>query len=213
MENTIYNSNKIQNLEKTFRVNFVNSLSGFKSINLCGSISEDKTENLAIFNSVIHVGSEPPLMGLLVRPPVIPRDTLNNIRSSGYFSLNHILEDFYFKAHQTAAKYNSDKSEFEAVGLKAEYSDALPAPYVKESAIKIGLRLAEEHTIESNGTIFLVGEIIETIVPSRCLLSDGLIDLAMAGTITTSGLDTYYRTQKIARLSAANPGKELNKIG
>ncbi|MEZ5197310.1 MAG: hypothetical protein R2764_13205 [Bacteroidales bacterium] len=79
--------------------------------------------------------------------------------------------------------------------------------------IKAGLKLIEEHTIESNNTIFLVGEIIETIVPKNFVLSDGMIDISLAGTITASGLDTYYTTQKIARLSFAIPGEELYKIG
>ncbi|MEZ5197311.1 MAG: hypothetical protein R2764_13210 [Bacteroidales bacterium] len=75
MGNIIYNSEKIKGLEKGFRANFINSLSGFKSISLCGTINSDNIENLAIFNTVIHVGSNPPLLGMLIRPPVVRRDT------------------------------------------------------------------------------------------------------------------------------------------
>lgn len=213
MKYTSFSSDDILNLEKGFRSNFVNSLNGFKSINLVGTIDSQRKSNLAIFNSVIHVGANPPLLGLLMRPPSIKRDTLANIRNTGYFTINHVTEKIYVRAHQTAAKYDSGKSEFKAVSLTKEFSENLPAPYVKESVIKVGLKLREEHTVESNKTIFIVGEVIEAIVPTHCILKDGLIDLNLAGTITASGLDSYYVVRRLSRLSYAKPGKDIDKIG
>lgn len=191
----------------------MNSLNGFKSINLIGTIDNQRNSNLAVFNSVIHVGSYPPLLGLLMRPPSIKRDTLSNIRETGYYTINHVTEKIYVKAHQTAAKYDSGKSEFEAVFLNKEFSENFPAPYVKESLIKVGMKLMEEHTIDANNTIFIVGKVLETIVPTHCLLNDGLIDLNLAGTITASGLDSYHATSKISRLSYAKPYGDIEKIG
>lgn len=209
-----YTSEDLKKLEKEFKRNFINSLSGYKSINLIGTIDKKSKTNLAIYNTVIHVGSNPPLMGMLVRPPVVPRHTLNNIMETKFFTINHITSNFYNKAHQTAARYKyEDKSEFDIVGLKQHFSNTLPAPYVEESPVKIGLKLKEYMKIKSNGTVFIVGEVIEVIAVRNSVLSDGMIDMGVTETITSSGLDTYYKTNKIARLSFANPDKDLDIIG
>ena len=213
MKYTSFSTDDILNLEKEFRRNFVNSLNGFKSINLIGTISNQKQSNLAIFNSVIHVGANPPLLGMLMRPPAVQRDTLSNIRETGYYTINHISEEIHIRAHQTSAKFATQKSEFEAVNLTPEFTANFPAPYVKESTIKVGLELEEEHIIESNKTIFIVGKVIEAIVPTHCILKDGLIDLNLAGTITASGLDSYHSVRKISRVSYAKPGKDIEEIG
>jgi len=197
---------------KDYRVNFFNSLGGYKSINLCGTVDNAGKENLAIFNSIFHVGSNPPLLGMVSYPPNKQRDTLSNIRETGYYTLNHITESIYFKAHQTAAGYSSDKSEFEMVGLTPDYSGNIPAPYVKESAIKIGLKLVEDITLKSNGKVIIIGEVVEVILPRNCVLNDGMIDLGMAGTITATGMDTYYSTRKIVRLSFAKTDGDLDVI-
>lgn len=198
--------------EKLYRTNFVNSLSGFKSANLIGTISKEGKTNLAIFSSVIHVGANPPLMGLLMRPVSVERHTYNNIKEIDYFTINHINKDIFKQAHQTSARYEKDISEFDACGLTPEFTETIKAPYVKESKIKIGLKFVEEQEIKSNGTVFMVGEIVEVILPDDFVLSDGFIDVEKAGTIAISSLDSYHETKKIARLSYAKPGIEPKEI-
>jgi len=185
--------------EKQYRTNLINSLSGFKSANLVGTISKEGKTNLAIFSSVIHVGANPPLMGLLMRPVSVERHTYNNIKESGYYTINHIHKDIFRQAHQTSASYNKDISEFDASGLTAEFSEIIKAPYVKESEIKIGLKFVEEQEIKFNGTIFIVGEIIEVILLDDVVSKDGYVDIESAGTIAISGLDSYHETKRIAR--------------
>lgn len=198
--------------EKLYRNAFVNSLSGFKSANLIGTISKDGKTNLAIFSSVIHVGANPPLIGLLVRPTSVPRHTYSNIKETNYFTINHINKEIFKQAHQTSARYDKNVSEFDECGLTPEYSNTIKAPYVKESKIKIGCRFVEEHLIKSNDTIFIVGEILEVIIPDNVLLNDGYVDIEKAGTIAISALDSYHETKRIARLSYAKPGKEPKEI-
>lgn len=70
----------IESMDKRYRTNFVNSLPGFKSANLIGTISHSGIPNLAIFSSVIHVGASPALMGMLFRPVSVPRHTYQNIK-------------------------------------------------------------------------------------------------------------------------------------
>ena len=56
----IITKENILQFEKLYRTNLFNSLSGFKSANLIGTISKEGKTNLAIFSSVIHVGANPP---------------------------------------------------------------------------------------------------------------------------------------------------------
>ncbi len=202
----------ILHFEKLYRTNFVNSLSGFKSANLIGTISKEGKTNLAIFSSAIHVGANPPLIGILVRPASVPRHTYTNIKETNFFTINHINKDIFKKAHQTAARYYKDVSEFDECGFTPEYSDTIKAPYVKESKIKIGCRFVEEHEIKFNGTIFIVGEILEVIVPDDVVDEDGFVDIEKAETVAISGLDSYHETKRIARLSYAKPGIEPKEL-
>ena len=92
-------------MEERFRVFFVNALSGFKSANLVGTTSRDGHDNLAMFSSVVHLGANPPLLGMVSRPHSVRRDTLENIRATGYYTINHVHQSFFESAHQAAARY------------------------------------------------------------------------------------------------------------
>ncbi len=197
----------ILQMETLYRAAFVNSLSGFKSASLIGTADRNGQSNLAIFSSVIHLGSNPALMGFINRPDSASRHTLENILETGYFTINHINSSLYQKAHQTSARYPKAISEFDAVGLTPEYHLPFPAPYVAESNIKYGLQLVERHDLKVNGTILIIGSVIEVFLPEICLQVHGGIDLEQAETITISGLDSYHATNRISRLSYAKPDK------
>jgi flavin reductase (DIM6/NTAB) family NADH-FMN oxidoreductase RutF len=195
-------------LEKLYRAAFINSITGFKSASLIGTVSKKRSTNLAIFNSVIHVGANPPALGFLMRPISAERHTYNNIKETDNFTINHINKEIFKQAHQTSARYYENVSEFDECGLTPEYTDNLPAPYVKESKIKIGVKFIEEQEIKYNRTIFIIGEIVEIILPDDLVAVDGYLDIESAGTVAISGLDSYHETKRIARLSYAKPGKE-----
>jgi flavin reductase (DIM6/NTAB) family NADH-FMN oxidoreductase RutF len=207
-----YNIEDIEKMSKRFRTQFINCLSGFKSLNLVGTINDNNKTNLALISSVFHVGASPALMGMIIRPSSVPRHTLENIIETIYFTINHVNEAIYKKAHQTSAKYPKEISEFEAVGLQEEYIRDFKAPFVKESLIKIGLKQKEIIEISSNNTILVVGEILEVVLPSNTIENDGSINIEKAGSITVSGLDRYHCTNEIARLSYAKIDSEIIEI-
>jgi len=202
----------IMALEKQVRVHLVNSLGGFKSIALVGTADKFGKENLAIFSSVFHIGANPPLIGLIFRPSPPERDTMRNIIETGYYTINHINEKIYKKAHQTSARYDADVSEFEATGLKNEYKNNFFAPFVAESNVQLAIEFREKIDISINNTSLLIGEIVELYVPEDCVQDDGFIDLEKANTITCSGLDSYHKTTQLDRLSYAKPDKELTSV-
>lgn len=193
----------IKQLEQRKRAALINSLSGFKSLNLVGTTNKQGQTNLAIFNSVFHLGAHPPLMGMIVRPDSVERHTLENILETNYYTLNHVNEDIYLQAHQTSARYSRLESEFESTQLTAIYNNDFLAPYVKESHIRIGLKLVDSKDIELNGTTLLIGEIQQLYFPQNCETTDGYLDIEKAGTIAGTGLDGYHLTKKINRLSYA----------
>ena len=197
----------IQALARIPRLTLINAISGFKSANLVGTLGNDQVPNLAIFSSAIHIGSDPPLMGIVTRPVdgdlKTTRHTYQNIRSSGFFTLNHIHSGITAAAHQTSASYPDGISEFPAVGLTPFFSDTIPAPYVAESVIRLGLEYVEEYAIQANNTILIIGKVLELMLPDDCLDEAGNLDLTRADTVAISGLDTYHRATQIARLGYA----------
>jgi len=207
MQSTCFSKKDIAAMESRTRAAFINSLSGFKSASLIGTIDTRDNTNLAIFSSVIHIGSDPALIGFINRPDTTSRHTLENILLTNCFTINHINKAIYRKAHQTSARYPKEMSEFDATGLTPEFSNLIKAPYVKESSIKYGVEFAEKHDLKINGTILIIGKVIEVIMPEDCLLSNGAIDIEKAETVAIAGLDSYHITQQLSRLTYAKPDR------
>lgn len=207
-----FTTSDFQQMERRYRATFFNSISGFKPVHLVGTADAQGCANLAIFNSVVHLGADPPLLGMVVRPHTVERHTLENILQTGAYTLNHVSEAIFRQAHQTSAKYPREVSEFEACGLTPTYLDFCAAPFVRESPLRIGLALVEKIDIRHNGTHFIIGQITGVTVQEDCIAPDGFVDIARAGSIACSGLDAYYRAQRLARLSYAKPGISPTEI-
>jgi flavin reductase (DIM6/NTAB) family NADH-FMN oxidoreductase RutF len=199
-------------MEDRYRVFFVNSLSGFKSANLIGTVDPSGVHNLSMVSSVVHVGANPPLMAMVSRPNTVRRDTLENIHATGVFTVNHVHEDFLEAAHQTAARYGPGESEFDRVGLTPEPGDSVAAPYVAGSPLQIGLEHRQTVDLDINGCHLVIGEIVEVRVDEAFIGADGAVDLGQAGSIVVSGLDHYYGTRPIARLSYAKPDRAPTRL-
>lgn len=191
-------------LEKRFKVNFINSLSGFKSANLIGTANENGQSNLAIISSVVHLGANPPLMAYINRPASVARHTLDNILKTKQFTLNHVNNDIIAAAHQTSARYLADQSEFSETGLNEVFIEGFDAPFVAESHIKIGLRYVEHHTL-LNDTVLVIGEVEHVFLPGAAVLDDGFIDIESCGTVAVSGLDSYHQPSQLVRMAYAKP--------
>jgi flavin reductase (DIM6/NTAB) family NADH-FMN oxidoreductase RutF len=202
----------INDLERRFRTNLINSIGGFKSLVLIGTRSKDGSVNLATFSSLFHLGADPALCGIIVRPSKPGRNTLDNILSTSQYTVNHVTAEIYTQAHQCSAKYDEGLNEFQMVRLTEEYHEEIYAPFVKESRIKFACELVQKVNIELNSTTLLIGKIIQVILPDDVLCADGMIDIEKAGTLTCSGLDSYHSTNKIARLSYAKPNTEPVRV-
>jgi flavin reductase (DIM6/NTAB) family NADH-FMN oxidoreductase RutF len=207
MKNMIIKTADLDEMETRHRAAFVNSLGGFKSAVMIGTKNKEGQENLAIFNSLIHIGANPALCAFIVRPDLSPRHTLENILESGRYTINHLNKETYQNAHQTSARYPREISEFEATGLSTEYLDDFFAPFVKNSHVKFGCEFVERIHIELNGTSLIIGKIVHISVPENCVGDDSFVDIEKAGTVTVSGLDSYHTTQSLGRMQYAKPDK------
>ncbi len=192
------NKNDIKNLDRIYRLNVINSITGIKPANLIGTVSGEGIENLAIFSSVVHLGSNPPLIGMFSRPDKeVRRHTLENIKSNEVYTINHVKKDHAKQAHYTSAKFDDDESEFEKCGFTPEYLEGYAAPFVKESSCKIGLGLRDLIPIRTNNTLLIVGEILHLIVPDEIVDEKGQFDLTKMEGTGVSGLNVYYGFEKI----------------
>lgn len=200
-----FNKNDLDQLHHLYRINLINSCSGYKSANLLGTKSNDGFTNVAVFSSVTHLGSNPGLLGFFIRPTTVMRHTYNNIKSTGYFTINHIHENILSEAHHTSAKYAKEVSEFDVTALNQIYRDNFHAPFVGGCPVQLAMEFVEEHPIPANNTILVVGKIIHLYVDEDLLHNDGFIDLSKAKVAAINGLDAYAVPNAHLRLEYQRP--------
>jgi flavin reductase (DIM6/NTAB) family NADH-FMN oxidoreductase RutF len=202
-----------QSWERFYRANFINSLTGFKSVSIIGTINAQGVPNLGLFSSIVHIGSDPALIGYINRPIAAAPHTLANIKANGLYTVNHIHASFLARAHQTSAKYKDEVNEFTEVGLTEEYIEGIQVPFVKESPIKYVLSLKEILPITLNDTFLVIGQLEQVLMDASLQpTTDGFLHLDQAGSICSNGLDAYYNTTLIDRYAYAKPDKPAEKL-
>lgn len=203
MQSTHYTLAQIEQLERAFRLNLINSIAGFKPAVLIGTQSASGQTNLAIFNSVIHLGSNPPMQAFTMRPHTVERHTLENIQETGYYTLNHVHSDMVENAHYTSAKFPREVSEFEACGLTPAYKHDFPAPFAAESRIQLGMKLETIVPLPTHAVQLVIGTVQHLTVPTDALPSSGRLNLPQAGTVAVSGLNRYHTATELMELPYA----------
>ena len=203
---TFFSEEDILQMPKVKRLNMINSITGVKPANLISTIDERNRHNLAIFSSVVHLGSNPALIGFILRPQQkIRRHTYENILENGYYTINHLPNHKTLEGHYTSAKFDKETSEYDVCHFTPEFQHEFPVPYVKESFLKMGLKHVESIPIKYNGTVMIVGKILQVYVAKSSLSEEGYINLEEAKSVGISGLNTYYDLKKIASYPYARP--------
>ncbi|MGY6650185.1 flavin reductase family protein [Wenyingzhuangia sp. IMCC45574] len=206
-----FSNKEIKELEHLYKINLINSVTGIKSANLVGSISNSGIVNVSVFSSVVHFGSAPPLLGMIFRPTTVARNTYDNIKENGYYSINHIHQNSITDAHHTSAKYPFEVNEFEVTNLEEEYKTGSATPFVANSPVQLLMKYVNEYKIEENGTILVIGEIQQLYVREDLIHKDGFVDLAKGEVVGINGLDGYVKTDLIERLPYQRP-KQLSAL-
>jgi flavin reductase (DIM6/NTAB) family NADH-FMN oxidoreductase RutF len=193
-----FTKKNILEMDKVKRLNIVNSITGIKPGNLIGTISNDNFPNLAIFSSIVHLGSNPALLGFILRPQhKVRRDTYDNILENGSYTVNHLPNHLTKNGHYTSVKFDKNQSEFEYCNFKKYYIDGFKAPFVKESNLSIGMKFMESIPIKANNTVMVVGCVEHVLVNEDALSDEGYIDLEILKSSGISGLNSYYKLTKI----------------
>jgi len=200
-----FNQKDINDMHHLYKINLINSCSGYKSANLIGTKSKNGISNVAIFSSVTHIGSSPALLGFFLRPTTVIRNSYENIKETGFFTINHVHEAILQDAHHTSAKYDKSLSEFDFTLLEEEYKGDYLVPFVKEAPVQIAMTYVEEYPINANDTILLIGEIKDLYIADDLLEADGFVNLSKANVASINGLDGYSIPKLKTRLEYQRP--------
>lgn len=205
-----FTDSDIDKMDYLYRINLINSCSGYKSANLIGTKSKQGAENVAIFSSITHLGSNPAMLGFFLRPTTVIRNTYENIKSTGFYTINHIHQDILEDAHHTSAKYNQSISEFDVTQLKSEYKNIHFAPFVVNSPLQLAMEFVEEYQIKANNTILVIGKINELHVDDSLIENDGFINLSKGNIAAINGLDGYTIPKLKTRFDYQRPKSIVN---
>ena len=200
-----FSKEAIDALAIRYKNNLINSISGYKSANLIGTKSKAGNTNLAVFNSIVHLGSNPAFLGFILRPTTVPRHSYQNMQETGVFTINHISKDQIEDAHHTSAKYPENISEFDQTNLKEEYKADCFAPFVKDAPVQIACRYVNDYLIKENDTLLVVGAVEHLFVQDEMLLEDGYVQLDKGEVVTVNGIDGYALPQLLERFPYARP--------
>lgn len=193
----------ISQMEKIERLNLINSCTGYKSANLIGTKSLDGKSNVAIFSSVTHLGSNPAIIGFIMRPTTVPRDTYKNIKETGFFTINHIAVNMIADAHHTSANYDMSISEFDKTNLEEEYKNNIKTPFVKGSPVQLYCKYMNEYYIKENDTIHVIASIENLFFEEELEHTDGWLQLDKGQVVVINGLDGYCLPTLIDRYQYA----------
>jgi len=200
-----FSKDTIQQLPKIPRLNLINSCTGYKSANLIATKTNDGISNVAIFSSITHLGSDPAMLGFILRPTTVPRNTYKNIKEIGFFTVNHITENMIFDAHHSSASYDESISEFNQTNLEEEYYDGISIPFVKGSPVQLLCKYLNEYEIKENGTIHIIASIERIIIKENLIQKDNWLRLDLENIVTINGLDGYCVPKLVNRFEYARP--------
>lgn len=207
-----YTTSDIQDLDKISRLNLINSCTGYKSANLIATQSIEGNLNVAVFSSITHLGSDPAMLGFILRPTTVPRDTYKNIRETGYFTVNHITENMIQAAHHSSASYDEGVSEFDKSGLAPEFLEPISTPFVKGSPVRLLCKYLNEYPIHENGTIHIIASIEKIICDEEVVEKDHWLRLDKGNVVAINGLDGYALPKLLDRFEYARPDKKQKSL-
>jgi len=211
MVRKMYDAKAVAALESVFRRNLLNTLSGPKPAWVMGTNNPDGTANFGLFSNVVHVGANPPAIGILFRPLTVPRHSFENVFRLGAASFNLVTQDNVGAAHQLSASYPADGTELLESGVQWENDESTGLPVLKDSPVRLILEPEERHEIALNETVFVVFRIRSFEITSMLIGEDGMVDMSNAQAVSCLGLDAYLSVAPLKRFWYAKAGVPLRE--
>lgn len=208
-----FNIEDLAAMDRLYRGNLINSITGFKSANLLATRSKSGVDNVAIFSSVTHLGSNPALFSFVQRPLGHGvGHTYHNLKETGHITLNHLNMGLVERGHQSSAKYGEEVSEFDQLNIEKHEREGFKAPFVKSAVIQLGAQYEGEYYLKENNCILVLCRITDVFINDNLHQKDGFVNLEKAGTVTINGLDGYATGTLNERWSYAQVDEELKRI-
>ncbi len=85
------------------------------------------------------------------------------------------------------------------------YRPSCNAPFVANALVKIAMKLEDNIPIPLNGTLLIVGSVMQVDIDASMVGSDGFVALSEAEVLISQGLDAYFVSKAIGRLPYAKP--------
>ena len=162
-----------------------------RPIGWIGSLSADGIPNLAPYSFFNCVSGLPPTF-VFAPGRSVRRDTLDNVREVGEFTINIVTADVVEAMNATAASHPADVDEFEAAGLTAVASTSVRPPMVGECRANIECVVTQIVDIghPEHGNALVVGEAVEIHVDPE-LLDGTRVDQAGLRAVGRHAGNTY----------------------
>lgn len=162
------------------------------------TISDDGVTNLAPYSFFNAVGANPPTLMFcpVNRADGTFKDSLVNIQQNGEFVVNVVSYDLADAMNQTAAEFDSEVSEFEAVGIKSAASVSVKPPRVANCLACFECRLNRVIHLAPGpvGANIVIGNIVRAEVNDAVINSSGRIDPEKLDAVGRMGGATFVRT-------------------
>lgn len=170
-----------------------------RPIGWIGSRSPSGVNNLAPYSFFNAISGDPPT--IVFSPGTgtgVRRDTADNVRATGEFTVNIVTEEVAEAMNATAAGLPPEQDEFEHAGVTALDSLLVKAPRVAECKAQMECRLTNElHVGRSDGgNWLLVGEVVAFHIDAD-LLDGTRVDQQRLRAVGRLAGNTYSRTQDL----------------
>jgi flavin reductase (DIM6/NTAB) family NADH-FMN oxidoreductase RutF len=183
-----------------------------RPIALITSMDEEGRLNAAPFSAYNYLCTDPPIVGVGVtnrsNETFVPKDTARNIRRTGEFVVNVVIEDIALKMNLCAIDFPEEMSEVDLAGFTTVPSEKVKVPRLAE--VHAALECREFTTMEIGRSRIILGQVVAIYVEDRFIDPEGPYvkaeELHSIGRM--NGLGNYVRTRDafmtIPRISYAD---------
>lgn len=171
-----------------------------RPIGWIGTVSSAGVANLAPFSFFNAVSGAPPTF-VFSPGKTGRRDTLDNVREIGEFTINIVSEDVVEAMNATSASFEPGVDEFEACGLTAVPSTSIRPPMVGECKANIECVVTQIVDVghPDHGNALVIGEAVEFHVAPQ-LLDGTRVDQIELRAIGRHAGNTYSRAVEVFEL-------------
>jgi flavin reductase (DIM6/NTAB) family NADH-FMN oxidoreductase RutF len=174
-----------------------------RPIGWIGSVSPDGVHNLAPYSFFNAVSGDPPTVVFSAgHGPGTRKDSADNVRSNGEFTVNIVTLATVEAMNATAASVGPEVDEFEHVGLTPVASTLIAPMRVGEAAAQLECRVTHDFHIgrEGGGNWLFVGEVLAFHVDTE-LLDGTRVDQVKLGAVGRHVGNTYSTTEHLFDLT------------